>query len=353
MKKITSIGVMSGSSVDGLDLAFCEFTENSNKWDYKILAAETVGFNSYWKNILQNTGSYTAGELLKLHNEFGIFIGESINTFIKSKNIKPDIISSHGHTVFHNPEKGYTFQLGNGQAIANVTGINTVSDFRTGDVLLGGEGAPLVPIGDEYLFSEYGACINIGGIANISFKKNGKRIAYDICPANQILNFLARKNGNEFDNNGETAKSGSLNKKLSDILEHDTFYSLKPPKSLSNEYVKSNFISIIEKFDAPLKDKLYTSTFHIAEKIAQSLNGINVTDVLLTGGGAKNSFLIELIREKTNSEIVIPGKTLIDYKEALIFAFMGILKIQNKINCLASVTGASKDSSSGTIFHPL
>ena len=352
MKKWKVIGLMSGSSLDGLDIAFCEFSKENGKWDFTIMQAETVCYSEKWNVTLKNIRNHTAEELLALHNDYGKLLGELTRDFLIKHNLKPDLISSHGHTVFHDPDKGYSFQLGNGQAIANVTHIPTVTDFRTGDILLGGQGAPLVPVGDELLFGEYDACLNIGGIANISFREKGNRKAYDVCPANQLLNHVAGELGMEYDKGGEKASSGKIIDELSYKLNHDSYYRKSIPKSLSNEYVRENFIEVIDNIRASSHDKLHTLTLHIAEKIAEAINHGKARTVLVTGGGAKNDFLIDKMQAMTKSRITIPDEKLVDFKESLIFAFMGLLRSEGQINCLASVTGASRDSSIGTVYRP-
>jgi anhydro-N-acetylmuramic acid kinase len=351
MKKWRTIGLMSGSSLDGLDIAYCEFWVANHRWNYSVVEAETITYTDEWINNLRNVRGLSADQLLFLHNEYGKLLGEITLEFIEKYNVEPDIISSHGHTVFHNPKKGYTFQLGNGLVIAGVTGITTVADFRLGDILLGGQGAPLVPVGDELLFEEFDACLNIGGIANISHNENGKRLAFDVCPANQLLNHLSNNLKMDYDKDGVVASSGRLSLVLLDMLNNETYYQKTLPKSLSNEYIAENFINIIEDFELPLKDKLYTVTVHIADKISEVLKKINAEEVLITGGGAKNKFLIENIKNFTSTILTIPEKKIVDFKEAMIFAFLGVLKITGNKNCLASATGAKRDSSVGTIFN--
>jgi anhydro-N-acetylmuramic acid kinase len=352
MKKWKVIGLMSGSSLDGLDIAFCEFSKENGKWDFSIVQSETVRYSEKWNVTLKNIRNHTAEELLALHNDYGKLLGELTRDFLIKHNLKPDLISSHGHTVFHDPDKGYSFQLGNGQSITNVTHTPTVTDFRTGDILLGGQGAPLVPVGDELLFGEYDACLNIGGIANISFREKGNRKAYDVCPANQLLNHVAGELDMEYDKGGEKASSGKIIDELSYKLNHDSYYRKSIPKSLSNEYVRENFIEVIDNIRASSHDKLHTLTLHIAEKIAEAINLGKARTVLVTGGGAKNDFLIDKMQAMTKSRITIPDEKLVDFKESLIFAFMGLLRSEGQINCLASVTGASRDSSIGSVYRP-
>ncbi len=351
MKRYKVIGVMSGSSLDGLDVAYCLFYDKDDKWDFEIVKAETFDFDVEWKRILINIKSLRAAEILKYHVKFGEYIGFAVKKFMNENGIVPDLISSHGHTVFHNPLEGYTFQLGHGQAVATVTGIATVSDFRTKDILLRGQGAPLVPIGDMLLFSQYEYCLNLGGIANISYQKNGKRIGFDVCPANQLLNYLSRQLGKPYDKDGNFAQLGKMHKPLFDKLNNVPFYKLKYPKSLSNEYVENVFLEILESFSIPIEDKLYTSVKHIAYQVNRVLENRN-GKVLVTGGGAHNKFLINALRLENGYKFTVPENDVVNFKEALIFAFMGALRLENKINCLASVTGAVESSVGGTLYYP-
>ncbi|HDO27471.1 MAG TPA: anhydro-N-acetylmuramic acid kinase [Bacteroidetes bacterium] len=347
------LGIMSGSSMDGIDLAFCEFHPGqNNRWHFKIIKAETLPFPRKWQNILSKLPSLKAKKLIEYHLAFGRFLGKTTTKFLNNHSLSPDFIASHGHTIFHRPQKGFTFQLGYGQAIATVTGKVVVSDFRTNDILLGGQGAPLVPIGDELLFPEYDLCLNLGGIANISYRKEGRRRAFDICPANQILNYLSRKNGRAYDHEGKMAQKGKVNNSLLKRLNTDPYYSLSYPKSLGNDYVRKKFIRIIEEYDDTVENKLRTSVEHIAGQVHHAALTHPPGRMLVTGGGAFNTFLIERIKQLTGHEIIIPDETLVHFREALIFAFMGVLRIRNEVNCLASVTGASKDSSCGVIFSP-
>lgn len=349
MENYLVIGLMSGTSLDGLDIALCNFQIVKNKWSFDILQAETRKYSKYWQN--QLTTIHTAGseELAKLNVNFGHFLGDEINSFIQKLELKPDFIASHGHTIFHQPNKRYTVQIGDGNAIASKTGLPVVFDFRSKDVALGGQGAPLVPIGDKLLFPQYDYCINLGGIANISFELDEQRLAFDICPVNQVLNFLSNELGKAFDHEGKIASQGNLNFELLDRLNSLGYYKSDPPKSLGKEWVDEHILPLLKSFSIPLKDKLRTFTEHIAEQTARV---INTTDakVLITGGGAYNSFLIDRIKEHTSSKIVIPDNILVEYKEAMIFALLGILRMRNEINCLSSVTGASKDSCSGLVI---
>jgi anhydro-N-acetylmuramic acid kinase len=351
VETFSAIGVMSGSSLDGLDIAYCKF-ERNNSWSFKVLKAETYPFPEEWRLILTSLPLKSQSEISRMDIEFGVFIGQVVNEFLKEDHLKPDLIASHGHTIFHAPEQGYTLQIGDGQTIANITGITTINDFRSKDIELGGQGAPLVPIGDALLFKEYDFCLNIGGIANISFDKKGKRLAFDICAANQLLNHLSIQLGAAFDKGGAFAQLGKLNIPLFDKLNNDPYFLQKPPKSLSNQYVQSAFIAMLETFSASVEDKLYTVVKHIAFQVNESVKAHTGRKILVTGGGAHNRFLIDAISMETNKEIMVPKNEIIDFKEAIIFAFMGVLRKLKEINCLASATGASQNCSGGVIYEP-
>lgn len=341
---------MSGSSLDGLDIALCRFRYNS-RWTYEILETKNIKYTEEWILNLREAPTLSGESLMKLNINYGKFIGTEVKKFIRENNVTPELIASHGHTVFHNPDEGYTLQIGDGQSIATSTGIITIVDFRSKDIANGGQGAPLVPIGDKLLFGDFDYCVNLGGIANISFDHEGERIGFDISPANQILNYLSNQLGFEFDEGGRYAQLGKMNSHLFDHLNNHIYYSKPYPKSLSNSTVRDSFLKIIDSNSSAIEDKLYTTCKHIAYQINKHIKN-SKSQVLLTGGGAHNTFLIEAIKQETGAEIIVPDENLIDYKEALIFAFMGLLRIENQTNCLSSVTGAQQDSSSGSIFFP-
>ncbi|HIP49645.1 MAG TPA: anhydro-N-acetylmuramic acid kinase [Lutibacter sp.] len=350
MKKGTwhIIGLMSGTSLDGVDLAYVKFI-NNDQLSYEILNTQTISYSKSWKLRLQSAFHFNKDELKQIDVQYGSYLGKLVKDFIQNNNIKQlDFIASHGHTIFHKPEENYTLQIGDGQELAKSCNQKVICDFRSQDVALGGQGAPLVPIGDQLLFSEYDYCLNIGGFANISYDENGIRKAFDICPANIVLNHYTRKIGLEYDNKGALAKKGKLNTKLLKALNAIPVYQEK--NSLGNEIVVSDFIPLIDSYNLSIPDVLHTFIVHFSQKIADEIK--TNSKVLITGGGAFNSFLIEKIKEFSNSQIIIPEEQLIDYKEALIFGLLGLLKSENEINCLASVTKASKSHSSGVIFQP-
>ncbi|MCI2230378.1 anhydro-N-acetylmuramic acid kinase [Polaribacter sp. MSW13] len=348
--EVFSIGVMSGTSLDGIDFVYVKFDEN-NVSNFKILEAKTIAYSDLWKDKLQTAISFSEDKLQDLDVDYGVLLGEKINDFIaefKIDNI--DFIASHGHTVLHQPENGITLQVGNGQIIANLTKQKVVCDFRTQDVKLGGQGAPLVPIGDKLLFSQYDYCLNLGGFANVSYQKGEERIAYDICPVNIVLNKYAQQLGFNYDDRGKIAASGNYLLNLDTELRSLLYYKEKPPKSLGLEWVQEEVFPRIELVKRKPEDVLRTFTDHIAWAIADVFP--ENAKVLVTGGGAFNEYLIAQVKNKKNVKLIIPSKKLIDFKEALIFAFLGLLRVDNQINCLKSVTGASKDHSSGEVFYP-
>ena len=352
MRDFKVIGLMSGSSLDGVDIAYINFSHDNKKWFFQIIEAGNIPYPAYWKDQLSEAFNKNKDELNILDKEYGKYLGNITKRFIEKYELEPKLIASHGHTIFHNPKAGYTLQIGDGQEIANATGIMTINDFRTEDVKKGGQGAPLVPIGDRHLFADYPMCLNIGGIANISYEIDNKRIAYDICMANQLLNYLANKLGYDYDNNGNFARQGNVNKELFDKLNDNIYYDDIPPKSLGREFFESKQRMIIDNSTLDIRDIIATATEHIAYQIVKATSNIATSKILITGGGAKNCHLINRIKDLSKHEIIIPDTMIIDYKEALIFAFLGVLKMEGKINVLSSVTGADSDSSSGKTWMP-
>lgn len=351
-----AIGVMSGTSLDGIDIAYCRFypdKENTPR-QYEIIHAETMIYEPRWRQKLSEAANLPALDFLLLHNEYGRHSGTLINHFLNHHRIerKNIIIGSHGHTIFHQPEKSLTFQLGSGASIAATTRLTTVSDFRVLDVASGGQGAPLAPIGDELLFGEYDYCLNLGGFSNISYRKNTQRMAFDICPVNIICNHLVKNAvGLEYDKDGLLGRSGHFNKALFNELNALKYYHQRPPKSLGAEWINQIIIPLLEKYTIPLHDKLNTLYHHIAHQIKNALSeNKRNKKILITGGGAYNKFLLELIEKSVACEIVVPPDEVIQYKEAVIFALLGVLRINGQINSLASVTGAKYDTVSGSVF---
>ena len=349
-KEIFAIGLMSGTSLDGIDLVYVKFLKKEYSF-FEIIHTETVSYTKEWKQVLKQAIRLSSKELLDLDVVYGKHLGSVLVNFISNYKITEiDFIASHGHTILHQPEEGITLQIGSGSEIAKITQQKVVHDFRTQDVKLGGQGAPLVPIGDELLFSKYDFCLNLGGFSNVSFKKESKRIAFDICPVNIVLNHYANKIGLEYDENGSIASEGYLNRSLLEKLNTLAFYNKEAPKSLGLEWVQQEIFPLIDTIEEDISSVLRTFVAHIAIQISKIIKDSD--SVLITGGGVFNSFLIQEIENYSNIKIVQASDTLINYKEALIFALLGVLKVDNQINCLKSVTGAHKNHSSGVVCLP-
>ena len=346
------IGVMSGTSLDGVDLVLVRF-ELEDYWSFEMEHCETVSYNNEWLAVLNKLVNFSKKELLSLDERYTRYLAQLINAFIAKYEIEDiDAICSHGHTAWHKPDDGLTYQIGNLEQLAELTNQNVVCDFRIQDVELGGQGAPLVPIGDRLLFNEYTFCLNLGGFANISMEENEQRVAFDICPVNIVLNHYSRQLGYSYDDKGQLASSGQLNNQLLDQLNNLQFFKLNPPKSLGLEWVQQEVFPLIDSGGLEVKDILRTVVEHCAIQVVTVLNTGSNALVLITGGGAYNSFLISRIQELTNNQIVVPEKDIVEFKEALVFGLLGVLKLRDEINCISSVTGASKDHSSGKIYLP-
>lgn len=339
-----AIGLMSGTSLDGLDIAFSCFSLEKGQWAFEILQAETFPYDELWRDRLRNAPGLSAFELIQLDKYFGAYLGKKVKSFIRKYRVEPDLIASHGHTVFHQPDKRITFQIGSGENICAETGVTTITDFRSMDVALGGQGAPLVPVGDGILFPGYDYCLNLGGFSNISFVHQGERKAFDICPVNIVLNRLCPP----YDTFGHAGRKGQLNPQLLEALSKLEYYSVEPPKSLGKEWLEKEFFPILDSFGLPLNNQLRTVYEHISSQIAVHARGSD-KKLLVTGGGAKNTFLIELLKQKSEAGIIIPDGHVIDFKEALVFAFLGVLRVRGEVNVLSSVTGAERDSCSGVV----
>jgi anhydro-N-acetylmuramic acid kinase len=360
------LGLMSGSSLDGLDIAFCafEFANNTvTKW--QILAAETMAYSAEWQQCLRDLPYANGRDLLLAHAHYGHYVGALANDFFKKYQIQPDFIASHGHTIFHFPKEKMTLQIGDGAAIAAVTGYPVVCDFRAMDVALGGQGAPMAPIADRYLFFQYDFMLNLGGIANITANIHGKYLAFDIGGANQVLNKLVEPLGLEYDDGGRLAASGQLNSTLLQQADALPYHHKSYPKSLGNDWVQEQLIPIYTNFEAPVEDKLHTACVQIARQIAKSISDLVLKEnfqksgykLLATGGGAFNHFLIQCLQTACNEllgvEIVVPEERIVGFKEAAMIALAGALRWNGQPNFLASVTGASRDAIGGAVYVPV
>jgi anhydro-N-acetylmuramic acid kinase len=347
------VGVMSGTSLDGIDLAHVQLTNKEGVWDYKIKQAQTVAYTNAWVNRLKSAIDFNTDDMWNLNEQYTALLGEVISNFIaENQIIGLDAVCSHGHTILHCPQGGVTLQIGNLPQIATLCNQTVVCDFRVEDVALGGQGAPLVPIGDLLLFSDSNYCLNLGGFSNISFDEHGKRIAFDICPVNTVLNYYANKLGFDYDNGGKIAANASLIAPLLDQLNKLDFYTAPYPKSLGFEFVKQTVLPLMETYSDSAQDKLHTFAIHAATQIANiiKLKGKEAS-LLITGGGAYNTFLIDTLQALLpNTTIVVPNDKTIQFKEALIFALLGVLKLRGEVNVLGSVTGAQVNHSAGFIY---
>lgn len=354
---VTVLGLMSGTSLDGLDLACTRFTrDEQGRWRYALVAVDQVGYSQDWEQKLRDAVHWPAVELLELDVAYGRWLGEQVNAFTEKHQVEIDLVASHGHTIHHRPEKGLTVQIGHGRALADTCGRTVVCDFRTRDVLLSGQGAPLVPIGDELLFSNYEYCLNLGGFANVSYRRDGHRYAYDLGLANMVLNDLVRQTGKPFDEDGAMAREGKLIPELLNQLDALPFYQQPAPKSTGYEWYLASVKPLFEQSDASIPDQLHTAVHHLTGVIARDINelsGGHPGTMLVTGGGALNSFLMETLDTKLTDHLslAIPEADLIHYKEAIVFGLMGVLRLRSEPNCLASVTGAQRSVSGGEVYQ--
>jgi len=349
MKIFYVIGVMSGTSLDGVDLVYVKFIQDE-KWSFEIINSKTYKYEDSVSKLLTKISEKSLEEIKLINREYSKKLADIIKRFIFEFSIKNiHFVSSHGHTAIHDPSNSITYQIGNLPIISQEINQNVICDFRAQDIELGGQGAPLVPVGEKYLFHEYDSFINLGGFANISKYESEKLIAYDICPVNIVLNDLSKKIGKDYDNRGAIASSGKLILNLYKELEELEYYQINPPKSLGIEWVNKKIIPLINNYnDYKIEDLLNTLSNHIANQVSNNLKDLD--KVFITGGGAYNDYLINVINSKTNCEIIIPSNNIIEFKEALIFAFLGVLRYLNINNCYSSVTGASKDHCSGKIY---
>ncbi len=345
------IAVMSGTSLDGIDIIYASYEYNEN-WKFEIHHSETIKYSKDWKLILSQLVNKSLDELKIMDKAYSEYLATVILDFIKDNKLKAiDFIASHGHTALHQPEEDLTYQIGNQQIFANILKKKAICNFRIQDVKFGGQGAPLVPIGDRLLFPDYTYCLNLGGFANISFEHNTERIAYDICPVNIVLNHYMLKLELEYDDKGQLAAKGKIHEELLTELNALHFYEEEPPKSLGLEWVDLHILPLIESFNLQIEDVLRTFVEHLAIQISKILS-IKDADVLVTGGGVYNDFLMNRLKSLSETTIIIPNQEIIEYKEALVFGLLGILRDRNEVNCLKSVTGAARDHSSGEILIP-
>lgn len=346
------IGIMSGTSLDGIDLACCRFEYDGTKYHYELQAFRTVPYPEEWAGRLSALYTATARDIFAASAELGDLFAAEVNLFIRDFGLQPRLIASHGHTLFHAPARRFTVQIGAGSHIAAGTGIDTVCDFRSKDVALGGQGAPLVPVGDHLLFGEFEACLNLGGIANISMAKNGQRIAWDICPVNMALNEIARRVGKPYDENGAMAASGTVQEELLEKLNTLPFYRQPGPKSLGREWYEQAVQPLLREGNPA--DLARTLCEHIAVQHALAFATLpQSARVLVTGGGAFNTFLLKRMAVNSTVNLTVPGEGLVAFKEAIVFAFLGALNYWGRVNVFDSATGSVKQHVGGALYRGL
>ncbi|HTL07518.1 MAG TPA: anhydro-N-acetylmuramic acid kinase [Chitinophagaceae bacterium] len=357
------IGLMSGSSLDGLDIAYVQLQETAGRWSFNILQADCFPYSHEWASKLANAIQLPAAEYQLLHSAYGRYTGEAVNAFIDEHHLHHQVhlIASHGHTSFHMPEHRMTAQLGDGAAIAAVTGLPVVSDLRAMDIAFGGQGAPIVPIGEKLLLNEYGLFLNLGGIANLSCNQGGNYVAFDVCPANRVLNLLIAPAGKAFDEDGATAARGQVDTGMLEKLNGLGYYQQPFPKSLANDFGNNIVFAMLQQSGLSMQDALCTYTEHIAQQVKHAAAAVLPAELtettnrklLVTGGGALNSFLVQRISSllaEISVDLVVPDKQLINYKEALVMALIGVLRWREEYNVLSSVTGASRNSINGALW---
>jgi anhydro-N-acetylmuramic acid kinase len=355
MNNYKVLGIMSGSSMDGVDLAHFTFGHENGQWNYEINAADTIPFSETWRVRLSQLRKQSALNYVKTDIFFGYYLGELTNKFLSDNNLEVDLISSHGHTAFHFPEGGVTAQVGDGESLSAITGIPSVTNFRRMDVAKGGQGAPLVTIGDDLLFNEYDFCLNLGGFANVSTRTDNKRVGYDICASNILLNRIARDLGQSYDKDGEIAERGSIDYELLGQLNAIEYYSKPYPKSLNRDWINKELWHIVRAArDTSLEDRMKTLVDHIATQIGNDIEDLSQGDssgkkVLATGGGAFNLALMDHLKSHTDAELIVPDNNLIQYKESLVFGLMGLMRVLNQNNVNAEGTGAKSSSIAGSL----
>lgn len=355
MRRYTGIGLMSGTSLDGIDLAYCEFTENDGAWQFELLAAETIGYDEQWYARLRCLDTQDALAFARTHVYYGHLLGRTLREFIDRNELKPQFVASHGQTIFHQPEKNFTTQIGDGETIAAYLPCPLVANFRNKDVALGGQGAPLVPFGEQHLFPNYKLFLNLGGIANLSF--GGK--AFDVVPCNMALNWLANamETPQAYDHDGATARSGQMDYALYDALENLPWYQQSGPKSLGTEWFNAHILPLISQSESPIEDRMKTFVLHVVSRITVALRDLQVRSLplVVTGGGAHNKYLMEELQKSLAGLGVTIERlpdAVVDFKEAVIFAFLGLQTLLGQPNILASVTGAKLDVCGGSIHLP-
>lgn len=362
MKNYHVLGVMTGSSLDGVDIVYTKITASEKKYSYEILMTDCVKMPAKWKLrisqlVLQNAVTY-----LKTSAFFGQFLGEILLDFITRNQIENqlDFIASHGQTIFHQPENKFSSQIGDGSVIAAITGFPVICDFRSVDVALGGQGAPVAPIANKLFYPEYSLFLNLGGIGNLAANINGKYVAFDFTAVNLILDKIAKELELEYDDEGKIAAFGNFSETLFDSLNHSIYYNKSYPKSLSGGWVSKVMLPIISRSPLSHADKLHTVVYHVAYQLKNAISMIEAKEnisfskndkMLATGGGVFNRFLMQIIQEKIGVSVTIPDHQIIKFNEAVLMALMGVMRVRQETNIMSSVTGATYDTIGGAIYE--
>ncbi|XP_064473646.1 anhydro-N-acetylmuramic acid kinase-like [Ornithodoros turicata] len=367
--KYEVIGVMSGSSLDGLDIIYTRFSlTSSDCWEYNIQHCTCYNYSPTWIDKLKHATSTSALEYQLLNTEYGRYIGEYVLRFIRENRLdgKVHLIACHGHTVFHLPSQLTTSTLGDGATVAAVTGLPVVSDLRSMDVALGGQGSPIALTAERKLFgNEYQFFLNIGGMACLTYagKNYSDSFAVDVCPANQLLNLLANREGRAFDRSGEMAKSGKVSTRLLKDLDDFDYYKKSFPKSLGVDFGPEILYPLIQAHDLSTADALQTFTEHICNQVAEVIRLVERTvkdglpqssKMLVTGGGARNLFLVDRLTERLKEfriTVVVPNDELVKFKEALVTSVIGVQRLRGEENFIGEVSGASRSSIGGAFWY--
>lgn len=347
---------MSGTSLDGLDLCAVEFERTNGRWTYRIHAFETIPYRgTLWPEHL--TAAYRDRGALRtqVSHEFALWCQGQWLDFGARHQFAAHAVAHHGHTVEHDPLRGITVQIGHEASAFASSPIPVVGDFRSGNVARGGQGAPLVPLADRDLFEDFAVCVNLGGFSNASWTDGGGlRRAGDLGPCNGLLNPLAGELGRDYDPEGTYAATGTA--RPTPDLEKLHYYGAPFPKSLGREWMETDFLPAFNaKRPNRTEDALATASAHIAWSIAQGLRAANAPKgpALLSGGGAYNTDLIRRLRETAPEwEWTVAPKDILEAKEALAFAYLGLLRLRGEPNVLASYAGGTADGCDGSIFGP-
>lgn len=379
MKKI-GIGLMSGTSLDGIDAVISSIEDTQENVQLHIINANTYPYNSeILKKIRQALHDEASSSrlLCSLNVELAYEYSKCVFAICEESGIDihdVDFIACHGQTIYHitentNNEVRSSLQLGDGSVLANLTNTTVVSNFRTADITVGGQGAPLVPFADYVLFQHNDKTRllqNIGGISNVTcLPKGGSKkevFAFDNGPGNMMIDYAMQKLFNKkYDNNGETAKQGDLISEMFDEILSLEYFNLEPPKSTGRELFGNHYTAtILEKYKHYSKHDIIATLSHItAFSIADSykkfiLSTFTIDEVIISGGGAYNGYLLKLIKSYLDFEDVFILEEFgysSEYKEALAFLILGNETLEFNPSNIKNATGASKDVILGQVSY--